>query len=110
MSAHCPLSFAVRADKEKMIEKLKAGEEREEVDDSGFFAGKSYIFLQLDVYDVPRFFLFIVISALRWSSAPGGCDHHHGRRGSERDQPRRARQSHDSTGVRQNPALSNGTP
>ncbi|XP_045900494.1 prolyl 3-hydroxylase 3 isoform X1 [Micropterus dolomieu] len=30
-----------RAEKEKMIEKMKAGEQREEVDDSGFFAGGS---------------------------------------------------------------------
>lgn len=35
------LCFTVRAEKEKMNEKIKEGEQQEEVDDSGFFAGKT---------------------------------------------------------------------
>lgn len=37
------LCFTVRAEKEKMNEKIKEGEQQEEVDDSGFFAGKRVI-------------------------------------------------------------------
>lgn len=78
-----------------MNEKMKEGEKQEEVDDSGFFSGK-IILLSKSV--APTNFLsqpFLFRPLSRWSGASGGCDHHHGRRASERDQSRSARRSHD---------------
>lgn len=37
------LLCSFRAEKEKMNEKMKEGEQQEEVDDSGFFAGKTIL-------------------------------------------------------------------
>lgn len=44
MTRYC-LCFNFRAEKEKIIEKMKENEQQEEVDDSGFFAGKSTLFV-----------------------------------------------------------------
>lgn len=38
------MCFTVRAEKEKINEKMKVGEQQEEVDDSGFFAGERLYF------------------------------------------------------------------
>lgn len=40
MDPHLLFCFPARAEKEKLNEKLKEGNQLEEVDDSGFYAGK----------------------------------------------------------------------
>lgn len=41
----CVFVFTARVDKEKLNDKLKEGNQLEEVDDSGFFAGKKHFFI-----------------------------------------------------------------
>lgn len=60
MTTYC-LCFNVRAEKEKINEKMKEEEQQEEMDDSGFFAGKiTLLFQSVVVYQ----FCFLILSYL----------------------------------------------
>lgn len=101
--------FNVRAEQEKIREQMKEEEQPEEVDDSGFFAGEATPLFQPVVDENLQ--ISPVSSSLprplsRWSSPSGGCDHHHERWASERDQSRGIRWSHDGEGVWKNTAVS----
>lgn len=74
----CRLRLHFRAEKEKMSEKTSEEEKQEEVDDSGFYAGKTPLIFSVCA-SLEAINSHLSYSASRWAGPSGGRDHHHDR-------------------------------
>lgn len=96
MSRQLSIVFTFRAVKENINVRMVEGEKKEEVDDSGFYAGEtiSSCFSRVKQLKFPlSSFLTGLLS--RGSGSSGGRDHRHGRHGFKRDESRSSGRRHD---------------